>query len=78
MLKFPWVCFLVSYLWCFDNSEVEYTKKALDSRDNVCHIVIYSQYYHKLTQNKNQVEPYYFVAAAALFIISDSQDWRIT
>ena len=59
------------YQWCFDTSEAEFIKRALD-RDNVCHIVIYNRYYHKLTRNKNQVEPYYFVAAAASFILSDS------
>lgn len=59
------------YLWCFDSSELEYIKKALD-RENVCHIVIYNRYFRKLSRTKNKVEPYYFVAAAASFILSDT------
>ncbi len=57
-------------MWCFID-EQEYIQTAM-SRDNVCHIVIYNRYYRRIQRNKQQVEPYYFVAAAALFVISDT------
>ena len=59
------------YQWCFNNDEQPFIEKAID-RDNVCHIVIYNRYYRRLQRNKEQFEPYYFVAAAASFVISDT------
>jgi hypothetical protein len=59
------------YIWCFDHGEQEYIKRALDRKD-VCHVVIYNRYYRRISRNKQEVEPYYFVAAAASFVISDT------
>lgn len=57
------------YLWCFSADEQTYIQKALE-RSNTQHVVIYNRYFRLLSRNKKEVEPIYFVAAAATFIIS--------
>ena len=64
------------YGWCFKLGEEPHIAKAID-RDNVCHLVIYNRFYRRLKRNKrdskdDKVEPCFFVAAAASFLISDT------
>lgn len=64
------------YKWCFAPGEDVHITKAID-RDDVCHLVIYNRFYRRLKRNKKDskddtVEPCYFVAAAASFLISDT------
>lgn len=59
------------YLWCFTHDENSHIKKALD-RDNVHHVIIYNRFYRTLSRNKPEVEPIYYVVAAATFVIAET------
>jgi hypothetical protein len=59
------------YNWCFAVQERPYIKKALE-RENLIHVVIYNRYYKPMSRTGKKVIPYYYVAAAATFLIAES------
>jgi hypothetical protein len=61
------------YKWCFAAEEASYIDKILENNTNLQHCVIYNRYFRpKVRNNTDIVEPVYYVAAAATFLIAKS------